>query len=90
MKCHVCKVEVPREKNSIVCSEKCQNIWLKVGELDTKYFRCNGCDNCWGDLHGQCSETCRREFRESGAFIRDLWSLVRIFYPQPTKGEDNE
>lgn len=82
MKCSVCREDnIPREKNTTVCSDKCLAIHNKANELDKKYFPTNGCDNCWGDLHRGCSETCRREFKESLQFGKDLWSLIRIFYP---------
>jgi predicted nucleic acid-binding Zn ribbon protein len=98
--CDVCFTPVPREKNSIVCSDECQNVRLKIFELERKYTPTNGCDNCWGDLYQGCTEQCKREFREALEFGKDLWSLVRTIYPKtelsqqdtrstqtPTKGE---
>lgn len=80
MKCDVCKAEIPRERNSVVCSDKCSNIRKRIFELDRKYFPTHGCDNCWGDLHRGCTEQCKKEFRESREFGQDLWSLVRLMY----------
>jgi len=68
----------PAKKNIIVCSDHCQNIRLKIFELGDKYFPTNGCDNCWGDLHQGCTEQCKKEFKESGEFLGDLWSLTNL------------
>lgn len=83
MKCEICRTEVPREKNSVVCSDKCQQVRLEMFRIDKKYFPTNGCDNCWGDLGGKCSEQCNKEFRASSGFWRDMWSLIRVIYPEP-------
>ena len=82
MKCEICHTEVDKEKNSVVCSDKCLEIRSKIFELIDKYFPTNGCDNCWGDLHGVCTEQCQKEFRESLEFGKDLWSLINIIYPK--------
>lgn len=78
--CDVCGK--PSRENSIVCSKRCQDTRLKLFELERKYFPTNGCDNCWGDLHQDCTEQCKREFRESLEFGKDLWSLIRLIYPK--------
>jgi hypothetical protein len=77
--CDVCGK--PSLKNSIVCSDNCQNVRLKLFELEHKYTPTNGCDNCWGDLHQGCSDKCNREFSEALKFGKDLWSLIRVIYP---------
>ena len=78
IKCGVCGK--PALKNSVICSERCKKIRLKLFELGDKYFPTHGCENCWGDLHQGCTEQCRREFRESLKFGQDLWSLVKLFF----------
>jgi len=46
-------------------------------EFGSKYApKPNGCDNCWGDLHSGCSEKCKNEFKEYGAFWNDLRILI--------------
>jgi len=75
MKCEVCGNEA--RKNSVVCSDHCQEIRLKVFRLVDKYFPTNGCDNCWSDLHTGCSEKCKREFSDAMKFGQDVWELVR-------------
>jgi len=82
MKCEICNIEISREKNSVVCSEKCEAVRLKLFELGNKYFPTNGCDNCWGDLHSGCSEQCQKERKESMKFGTDLWSIINIIYPE--------
>lgn len=79
MKCEVCNK--PALPNLVICSDHCRDIRQKVFDLDRKYFPTNGCDNCRGDLHQGCSDQCRREFRESLEFGKDLWSLVRLALP---------
>ena len=81
MKCEICGIEVPREKNSVVCSDKCLAIRKRLFEIGDKYFPTNGCDNCWGDLHQGCSEQCQKEYRDSIKFGQDLWSIIRLIYP---------
>jgi len=81
MRCEICQKDVPKEKNSVVCSDKCLAIRQKLFDLDKKYFPTHGCDNCWGDLHQGCSAQCRKEFRESLEFGKDLWSIIRLIYP---------
>ena len=83
MKCDVCKTEIPREKNSVVCSDKCSRIRKRLAEIEHKYFPTHGCDNCWGDLHQGCTDQCNREFRESLKFGQDLWSIIRLIYGEP-------
>ena len=77
MICQVCEKKEAM-KNSIVCSEHCKAVRQMIFDLDTKYFPTNGCDNCWGDLHQGCSAQCKKEFRESLAFGKDLWKLYRF------------
>ena len=76
MKCRICGRKA--KKNSIVCSDECQDIRLKMRELDKKYFPTNGCDNCWSDAHVGCTTKCKEEFRKSREFIQDMWSLVKL------------
>lgn len=85
MKCVVCQKLLPLENNSIVCSDECQKIRLRMLELGNKYFPVNGCKNCWGDLRHGCSEKCRKEFREAGKFGQELWSIIRLIYPEAAK-----
>ena len=85
-KCPVCQ-ETFEVARSMLCSEKCAAIRARVIELDRKYFPCHGCEVCWGDLGGRCSEQCRKEFRESSAFLKDLWSLVRLMSAMPALGD---
>ena len=68
-------------KDSIVCSTKCREIRLKILSLCSNYFPATGCDNCLGDLHQGCSDSCREESRAEHAFSKDLWALIRIAYP---------
>ena len=80
MKCEVWKK--PAMENSIVCSDNCQEVRLKMFELGDKYYPTHGCDNCWSDSHTGCTEQCKKEFKESGEFGKDLWSLVRLIYKE--------
>lgn len=80
MLCEICKIEVPNEKNSVVCSEKCKAVRQKLFDLGNKYFPTHGCDNCWGDLHQGCSTQCQKEFRESLEFGQDLYSIIKLIY----------
>lgn len=75
-------------KNKVICSDKCGEIRQKLIDLGRKYFPTNGCDNCWGDLHQGCTEQCQKEFRESLEFGKDLWSLIRIIYPNKESEEE--
>lgn len=81
MKCVICQKEIKLE-NSIVCSEKCQKIRVKLLEIEGKYFPTHGCENCWGDLHQGCTEQCDREFKASYEFGKDFWSIIRLIYPK--------
>jgi hypothetical protein len=82
MECEVCKKELEKEKNSVVCSEHCKAVRQFIFDLNNKYFPTHGCDNCWGDLHSGCTEQCKKEFRESLEFGTDLWKLARIILNQ--------
>ena len=82
MECVICKTEIPiTMKNSIVCSDRCESIGNKLNDINKKYFPTNGCDNCWSDLHHGCSEKCNKEFADSLEFGQDLWSIIRLIYP---------
>lgn len=87
--CQICGESVPRSLNSVVCGERCKTTRLAILDMGRKFFPCNGCENCWGDLHGRCSARCVGEFKASGAFMRDLWALVRTIYPVPAKPQPN-
>ena len=76
MKCEICKK--PAKKNLVIC--KCEKIRAKMFELSERYAPTNGCDNCWGDLGGKCSDKCRQEFKEYGEFWRNMWSLIHLIY----------
>ena len=80
IRCHICNKEVPREKNSVVCSDKCSRIRQRLGEIQVKYFPTHGCENCWGDLHQGCTDLCNREFRKAREFGSDLQSIIDLFY----------
>jgi len=77
MKCQVCKTKEARE-GSIVCSDKCNTIRLKILSLVNKYTPTHGCDNCWGDLHETCSLKCIEETERAREFTTDLYSFIRI------------
>jgi len=80
MKCEICHEEIQDRKNSVVCSEKCNQIRLKVYEIIQKHKPTNGCDNCWGDLHQGCTEQCKKEGKEAFELAQDIWKLVRLIY----------
>jgi hypothetical protein len=89
MKCQVCEKEA--KKNSVVCSDRCQEVRLRLFELVDKYFPTHGCDNCWSDGGGKCTEQCRKEFREGGKFATDLWDLVFLcFTPSVEQTKDKK
>jgi hypothetical protein len=75
--CAVCRSR-SAEKNSIVCSDKCNEIRLRIIKLTSKYTPTNGCDNCWGDLHQGCTNKCKEEFKVAGEFVKELYELVRV------------
>ena len=96
-KCEVCGRKAMR--NSIVCSDECQEVRLKRHRILDKYTPTHGCDNCWGDLHQGCTNECKAEFKLMGELSQDLWSLIRLVVasltkPQPqedlSKGKDKE
>ena len=74
MKCEICKKEAM--PNLVICSEHCKEIRQMLFDLGDKYFPIHGCDNCRGDLYQGCSEQCKKEFRDSIKFGKDLWVLV--------------
>ena len=74
MKCEICNNEAM--SNSIVCSEHCEDIRQKMRNLTNKFFPTNGCENCWGDLHQDCTEKCKEEFRIARIFNLDLRELI--------------
>lgn len=75
--CAVCRSR-NAEKNNIVCSDKCNEIRLRIIKLTSKYTPTNGCDNCWGDLHQGCTNKCKEEFKVAGEFVKELYELVRV------------
>jgi hypothetical protein len=77
MKCQVCEVREAMP-NSIVCSNRCNKIRLEIINLSNKYTPTNGCENCWGDLGGTCTEKCKKEFAVAREFVSELYYLVRI------------
>lgn len=81
MKCEICQKKVPKEKNSIVCSDKCNAVRKRIFEIGKKYFPTHGCDNCLEDLYSGCTEQCRKEFRGARLFAIDLWSIIHLIYP---------
>ncbi len=76
MKCQVCPNA--SQENSVVCSDKCQEIRLQVFKIGDKYAPTHGCANCWGDLHEGCTTKCKEEFRVGGELGSDLWGLVHL------------
>ena len=83
MKCEICGNEAM--ENSVVCSDKCQQVRLKRFEILNKYTPTHGCDNCWGDLHVGCSSKCQEEFRIMGELSKDLWGLIHLITEKDTK-----
>lgn len=81
MICEICQKEV-KLKNSVICSDKCKNIRLKVIRIGNKLFPTPGCESCLGDLHQSCTDKCNKEFRESMNCFKELWSLIRLVYPK--------
>lgn len=77
MKCQICKIKETRP-GSIVCSDKCNEIRLRIYKLVEKYTPTNGCANCRGDLGQGCTEKCREEFRLGSEFSRELYSFVKL------------
>ena len=51
---------------------------VDIIRMSKKNTATNGCDNCWGDLGQGCNEKCTKEFKESGEFIKELYSLMRM------------
>lgn len=80
--CTVCGTELVKPYRSTLCGGICVDIHRKFMDLTFKYAHPTGCENCWGDLHGRCSDECIRTMKEYGEFMKDLWSLVRIVYPR--------
>jgi len=76
MRCQICNKKA--RENKVICSDHCQEVRLMTHKLVDKYFPTKGCENCWGDLGGRCSEQCQKEFREMGKFATDLWALVHL------------
>ena len=76
MKCEICNNDA--RENSIVCSDKCQEVRLLRHKILDKYTPTNGCSNCWGDLHEGCTDKCRKEFKKMGELSQDLWKLIRL------------
>ena len=76
MKCQICKIK--ETSNSIVCSDRCNEIRLTIIKLSNTYTPTNGCKNCWGELRQGCSEECKKEFKKAAEFISELYSIVNI------------
>lgn len=38
----------------------------------------NGCDNCWGDLGGRCTDQCKEEFKVYGEFWKVVNGLQQV------------
>ena len=81
--CDVCNNK--STENSVVCSDACQEIRLKMFKIGDKYAPTHGCDNCWGDLHQGCSSKCKEEFRLGRELSTDLWELVHLVTKKNTK-----
>ena len=79
MKCEVCKTK-ESEKNTVVCSEKCNEIRLEIIRLANKYTPTNGCENCWGDLGQGCTYECKDEFKKATEFVEELQRIVRVSF----------
>ena len=80
LKCCVCNKDA--EENSIVCGDGCQQVRLQMLAMGNKYAKTNGCENCLGDLHSGCSQTCKDEFKKSGQFYKDCWTLIRLCFKE--------
>ncbi len=79
MKCIICKTS-EAQPNSIVCSENCEKIRIMILSMNRRYTPTNGCDNCWGDLGGNCSQKCKDEFEKSQEFIGELYEIIRLAF----------
>ena len=77
MKCQVCRIK-EAETLSIVCSDRCDKIRLKIIELSDRYTPTPGCENCHGDLGVGCTTECINQFQAARSLISELYSLVRI------------
>jgi hypothetical protein len=77
MKCQVCKTK-EAEPRSTVCSDRCFEIRSMISRLQDKYTPTHGCDNCWGDLHQECTKECKEEFEKSSEFVKELYNLIRL------------
>jgi hypothetical protein len=77
MKCQVCRIKETKA-NSIVCSENCNQIRLKIHRLSDTYTPTSGCAKCWGDLGGSCTDKCKYEFAIASKFVNELYELVRL------------
>jgi len=78
MKCQVCKTN-EAEQNSIVCSRRCEKIRIAIIEMADKYTPTHGCENCLGDLGGNCTNECQEEFKKADEFIGKMDDFVRTF-----------
>lgn len=90
MKCEICNGELPIELNSVVCAGKCSDVRKKYIEIGSKFFPSTGCENCHGDLHQGCSDECKESSRKSHEFYKDIWSLIKIIYPDNLVGLKEE
>ena len=77
MKCQVCKIN-ESEKNSVICSTRCEKIRLDIISLVGEYTPTNGCENCWGDLGQGCTEKCKNEFKKASDFAGKLNQLIMV------------
>ena len=77
MKCKVCRTKEAK-KGKITCSDKCNDIRLKIMKIANKYATAHGCDNCWGDLHIGCTDKCKKEFKKSRELTLELWGLYEL------------
>ena len=82
MRCEICAKELLPENHTVICSEKCAAIRLAIYAMIDKYAPCNGCDNCWGDGHGNCTSKCQEEFKKSRELSMEIHSLLDLIYPE--------
>lgn len=79
MTCSLCKKQMARD-GSAYCSDTCHEIAKKIIRLTDKYTPTNGCDNCWGDLGGDCTDECKCQFKLAGEFSAELHELIKLCF----------
>ena len=75
-RCEICGRKA--QENSVVCSDKCQEVRLKRHYIIDEYAPTHGCDNCLSDAHVGCTDECRAEFKRGHQLSNDLWELIGL------------